>query len=58
MKEHPEFYDQHVNKKVGVCTLVGMGFGLVLGILFGIAFDQLVCIAVGAGCGAIMGLAI
>jgi outer membrane lipoprotein SlyB len=58
MRVYPEHHDQEVDKFVGTCILAGAGFGLVLGILFGIAFNQMACVVIGVVCGAIMGIAI
>jgi outer membrane lipoprotein SlyB len=53
---------QHEDKQneniVGVCALAGAGFGMALGILFGIAFGNMAYLVVGAAGGAMMGLAV
>jgi outer membrane lipoprotein SlyB len=58
MQRWLQHHDKQNQKILGVCTLAGAGFGMVLGILFGIAFGNIVYLIVGAAGGVMMGLAI
>ena len=53
---------RHLEKKeqkiVGICALAGAGFGMALGILFGIAYGSMAYLIVGAAGGVMMGLAV
>jgi outer membrane lipoprotein SlyB len=51
-------YEQQNHCVVCVCALAGAGFGLVLGILFGIAFGYFSYAVVGIVFGAILGFTI
>jgi outer membrane lipoprotein SlyB len=51
-------HNQQEQKIVGVCALAGAGLGMVLGILFGIAYGSMAYLIVGAAGGAMMGLAV
>jgi hypothetical protein len=50
--------EQQGSDSVMVCIIAGSGLGLSLGVIFGIAFDNMASVLIGAAYGALMGLAI